>query len=299
MTVYVPFPFPLGMRRALWTPILLCPPIILKSLRIESLLRVVRRFVLAAVILPTFTAVPALLADTAPSFTSANSVTFPQGIRTNFTITTTGIPVPKITSSGHLPGGVKFVDNGDGTATLSGRPGGGNGLLGDYALTFTASNGVSPAGTQNFTLTITRPPRITSVNNATFVVGTANTFTITTRSTVPKTTLSYTGSLPGGVTFVPHNNGTATLSGTPAAGSQGIYFLTITGTNGTPPDAVQLFTLTVQDTRAGNACPNHHERGEHHFYRRHRRHLYYSYNWNAHFIDHSHWHAAGLAYIRR
>ena len=52
-----------------------------KSLRIESLLRVVRRFVLAAVILPTFTAVPALLADTAPSFTSANSVTFPQGIR--------------------------------------------------------------------------------------------------------------------------------------------------------------------------------------------------------------------------
>ena len=219
-----------------------------KSLRIESLLRIVRRFVLAAVILPTFTAVPVLLADTAPSFTSANSVIFPQGIRDTFTITTTGIPVPKITLSGHLPGGVKFVDNGDGTATLSGRPGGGNGLLGNYALTFTASNGVSPAGTQNFTVTITRPPRITSVNNATFVVGTANTFTVTTRSTVPKTTLSYTGSLPGGVTFVPNNNGTATLSGTPAAGSEGIYFLTITGTKGSPPDAVQLFTLTVQDT---------------------------------------------------
>ena len=69
-----------------------------KSLRIESLLRVVRRFVLAAVILPTFTVAPALLADTAPSFTSANSVTFPQGIRDTFTITTTGIPVPKITA---------------------------------------------------------------------------------------------------------------------------------------------------------------------------------------------------------
>jgi Putative Ig domain len=218
-----------------------------KSLPIESLLRVVRRFVLAAVILPTFTAVPVLLADTAPSFTSANSVIFPQGIRDTFTITTTGIPVPKITESGHLPGGLKFVDNGDGTATLSGRPGGGNGLLGDYALTFTASNGVSPAGTQNFTLTITRPPRITSVNNATFVVGTANTFTVTTRSTVPKSTLSFTGTLPGGVTFVPNNNGTATLSGTPAAGSEGVYFLTITATKGTPPDAVQPFILTVQD----------------------------------------------------
>jgi hypothetical protein len=220
-----------------------------KSLPIELLLRVVRRFVLAAVILPSFTVAPVLLADTAPSFTSATSVNFPQGVRDTFTITTTGIPVPKITQSGHLPGGVKFVDNGDGTATLSGTPGSGLGLVGDYALTFTASNGVLPNATQNFTLTITRPPRITSVNNATFVVGTANTFTVTTRNTQPKTTLTYTGTLPGGVTFVPHNNqGTATLSGTPAAGSEGIYFLTITGTNGFPPDAVQVFTLTVQGT---------------------------------------------------
>ena len=147
---------------------------------------------------------PRLAADTAPSFTSANSVTFPQGIRTKLHYYDHWHSGPEdYLVSGHLPGGLKFVDNGDGTATLSGRPGGGNGLLGDYALTFTASSGVSPAGIQNFTLTIARPPRITSVNNATFVVGTANTFTITTRSTVPKTTLSYTGTLPGGVTFVP------------------------------------------------------------------------------------------------
>src|SRR6266513_1998823 len=191
---------------------------------------------------------PRLAADTAPTFTSATSVTFPQSIQDTFTITTSGNPVAKITSSGHLPGGIKFVDNGDGTATLSGRPGGGNGLLGDYALTFTASNGVSPAATQNFTLTITRPPLIMSVNNATFVVGTAKTFTITTRNSVPKATLSFTGTLPGGVTFTPLANGTATLSGTPVAGSEGVYFLTITAANGNPPDSVQSFTLTVQDT---------------------------------------------------
>ena len=198
---------------------------------------------------------PRLAADTAPTFTSATTVDFPQGIEDTFTITTTGDPVAKITLSGHLPGGVKFVDNGDGTATLSGRPGIGLGLVGDYALTFTASNGVAPAATQNFTLTITRPPLITSVNNATFVVGTANTFTIKTRNTVPKATLSFTGTLPDGVTFTPLANGTATLSGTPAVGSEGVYFLTITATNGTPPDSVQLFTLTVQDTPPVTQAP--------------------------------------------
>lgn len=226
-----------------------------ESLRIEILLGVFRRFFVSAVILSMFTIASVLLANTAPSITSTTNVTFPQGVRDSFTITTTGVPVAKITESGKLPGGVKFVDNGDGTATLSGVPGNGFGLLGDYALTFTASNGVAPNATQNFTLTVTRPPRITSVNNATFVVGTANIFTVYTRNTQPKTTLSYAGSLPGGVTFVPHNNGTATLSGTPAAGSEGIYFLTITGTNGFPPDAIQVFTLTVKDVAPVTHAP--------------------------------------------
>src|SRR5437870_3314443 len=110
---------------------------------------------------------PRLAADTAPTFTSATSVTFPQGIEDTFTITTSANPVAKITSSGKLPGGVKFVDNGDGTATLFGRPGIGLGLLGDHALTFTASNGALPAATQNLTLTITRPPPITRAHSAT------------------------------------------------------------------------------------------------------------------------------------
>src|ERR1043165_153661 len=135
------------------------------SFRIELLLQVLKRLVLVVALLASFAVIPSVLADTAPAFTSPSSVTFPQGVLDIFTITTTGTPTPKITSSGHLPGGVKFVDNGDGTATLSGVPGNGLGLVGDYSLTFTASNGVMPPATQNFTLTISRPPRITSVNN--------------------------------------------------------------------------------------------------------------------------------------
>jgi streptogramin lyase len=40
----------------------------------------------------------------------------------SFTVTTTGSPTPKIVEKGKLPKHVKFVNNGDGTATLSGRP---------------------------------------------------------------------------------------------------------------------------------------------------------------------------------
>ena len=180
-------------------------------------------------------------------FTSPSTVTFPQGIYSSFTVTTSGDPIPSITQTGHLPGGVKFTDNGDGTATISGRPGSGQGLIGDYALTLTASNGVNPPATQNFTLTISNPPRIVSANNTTFVVGNSNTFTIKALKTVPKSTLSFTGALPAGVTFVANNNGTATLSGNPAAGSEGVYQITLMAQNGTLPNATQLFTLTVQD----------------------------------------------------
>src|SRR5437763_2056606 len=192
---------------------------------------------------------------TPPSFTSAATVTFPQGIEALFTITTIGSPTPAITESGKLPGGIKFVDNGDGTATLSGRPGNGLGQVGDYFLTRTTANGVNPAATQNFKLTISRPPAITSVNNATFVVGTPNTFTVATRNSVPKATLSYTGTLPAGVSFVANNNGTATLSGMPAAGSEGIYPITITAVNGTLPKPTKNSKPTVQDTAPPPTAP--------------------------------------------
>jgi hypothetical protein len=47
------------------------------------------------------------------------------------------------------------------------------------------------------------------------------------------------------VTFRDSHNGTATLSGTPAAGTAGTYKLTITAGNGLAPSANQAFTLTV------------------------------------------------------
>ena len=75
-------------------------------------------------------------------------------------------------------------------------------------------------------------------------------------------TLSETGALPSGVTFVDNGNGTATLAGNPT--TSGSYPFTITAANGVLPNATQNFTLTVNPQTqpltivapAGNALPN-------------------------------------------
>ena len=87
----------------------------------------------------------------APVITSAAAATFTVGALGTFTVTTTGVPSPSLTEAGALPGGVGFVDNGNGTATISGPPAAGS--AGSYQLTITASNGGGSA-TQSFTLMV-------------------------------------------------------------------------------------------------------------------------------------------------
>ena len=181
-----------------------------------------------------------------PAITSASSTAFTVGTPGTFSVTTTGSPTAKITESGALPSGVTFVDGGNGTATLAGTPAAGTNA--SYPITITAANGVGSNATQSFTLTVNpanAAPVITSASGTTFAAGTAGTFTVTTTG-VPTAALSATSSpaLPSGVTFKDNGNGTATLAGTPPAGSQGTYTLTVTAKNSTGT-ATQALVLTV------------------------------------------------------
>jgi hypothetical protein len=98
-----------------------------------------------------------LTVDEAPTITSPDSATFLTA-GDNVLYVTTGPEYPSppsITESGMLPSGVSFADLGNGTAELSGTPAAGT--VGTYPITITASNGIAPAATQSFTLTVTTP----------------------------------------------------------------------------------------------------------------------------------------------
>lgn len=135
--------------------------------------------------------------------------------------------------------------NGSGQATYAGA----FTTLGTHTLS-AAYQGDSRYSTsaQNLNQAVSLAPAITSGDTTAFTVGQAGSFTVTTFG-YPTAGLSKSGSLPTGVTFVDNSDGTATLAGTPAAGTAGTFSLTITAGNGTSPDATQSFTLTV------NAAP--------------------------------------------
>jgi large repetitive protein len=171
----------------------------------------------------------------APVITSANSATFVVGTAGTFDVTAIGMPAPSLSESGALPIGVSFNAS---TGVLSGMPATGTG--GTYDLTFTATNGVSPAASQSFTLIVDEAPAITSLNSATFTVGTAGSFDLAANG-FPAPTFNVAGTLPNGVAFSPNG----VLSGTPLPGTGGIYNLTFTPVNSVGVGPGQLFTLVV------------------------------------------------------
>jgi hypothetical protein len=186
-----------------------------------------------------------LTVDEAPAITSATSAVASEGSPLSFTVDTSGYPAPALTETGSLPSGVTLTDHGDGTASGAGTPA--SGSNGTYPITISADNGVGSPATQHFTLTVSAGPIITSANHTTFTAGTAGTFTVTTAG-LPAPALTETGTLPSGVTFTDNGNGTATVAGTPAAGTVGSHVITITATNGVGTPASQSFTLSVNGT---------------------------------------------------
>jgi len=184
-----------------------------------------------------------------------------------FTVMATGDLPMTLSLLGDLPEGVTFLDNGNGTATISGIPsdasaggcGGepgdpeGGDVCGGFAFALAATNAYGTY-VQALAMDVNTLPTIDSPNTATFFVGSASSFTIFGTGlpapifyTWDETTLAAAG-----VQLVDNENGTASLVGTPT--TPGTYTFLIEATTGFPEELEpeQEFTLIVAE---GTSAP--------------------------------------------
>jgi large repetitive protein len=176
----------------------------------------------------------------APKFTSAAAATFTVGTSGSFQIVATGFSSPALVETGTMPAGLTFTNNGEGAGTISGNPLVGSG--GVYTLSLTATNASGKPVTQTLTLTVIQPPTFTT-NSADFDVGTAGSASIQGVG-YPLPTLSESGALPAGLSFVSTGNGSAAIFGTPAAGTGGAYGVTLIASSGGTVSSLAKKTVT-------------------------------------------------------
>jgi uncharacterized repeat protein (TIGR01451 family) len=127
---------------------------------------------------------------------SGSTITFNQGTAGTFVVSATGYPAPNLTESGALPTGLTFNPT---TGTITGTPAAGTGGM-SYPISFTASNGVSPNATSNFTLTVSSVQLSSPVLNfGTLYLGqiAAKPITLTNTGSTPMTLSKATVTTPG------------------------------------------------------------------------------------------------------
>jgi large repetitive protein len=187
---------------------------------------------------------------TAPVFTSATSVTWETASVVSFNVsaTDTDTTAPTISLSSSLTGALAnlhFVNNGNGSGTISGTLTGGSGA---YPLIFQATNSAGQTTNQTLNVEVASLPVFTSANNASEKSGGSVNFTVSATDTdTAAPTLSLVSTLSGAcknLSFANKGNGTGTLSGTLVAGT-GTCTLTFQATNSLGAVATQAFTVYI------------------------------------------------------
>ena len=179
----------------------------------------------------------AIAPDYIPSGTVANAYT-----ATNFTATGGSSPYTFIIV-GALPTGMTFVDNGDGTATLSGTPT----QSGIFPITVGAEDNNECAGSRDYTLVIECESTTITISPSSLPNGTARTaYSQTFTAAGGAGNILYwvkAGRLPSGLSFVDNGNGTATLSGTPVKTGTFWFMVAAMDLSGCP--GYKSYSLTV------------------------------------------------------
>ncbi|UFU04080.1 Ig domain-containing protein [Ruania suaedae] len=182
--------------------------------------------------------------EESPVFVSGDVVTFTAGLLGEFVVEVgAGFPGPvSIGSESVVPEGLSLVDNGDGTASLSGTAVAG----GVSVLELVATNGAGLSAEQSLTVTVVQSPALVTEPSLELIAGVPGELVLETAPGFPAdTALRLAGDLPAGVTFTDNGDGTATISGNAGPDVVGEYPVTVTASNELAPDTVRSGTVTV------------------------------------------------------
>jgi outer membrane protein assembly factor BamB len=183
------------------------------------------------------------IAGTPAAFTSGDSSSATVGEPFSYSVTATGVPTPVLfATSGTLPPGITFTDDGGGNGTLSGTPT----SSGDYTIVLNAHNGVGSDAVQDFSLAISgsgsgTAPSFTADNPpSTAGVGVAFSYTFAANGNPAPTFSVQSGSIPPGLSL----STSGILSGTPT--TAGSYTFVVNASNGVGVAATSpSLTITV------------------------------------------------------
>ena len=170
------------------------------------------------------------------TFTSPDNTIFTAGQPNTFLVVVTGKPTPALTVDGALPSGVTFVDNGNGTGTLSGAPDAN--AVGTYTFVICAEKNKPHQSCQQFTLTVSCPgvsAPITPTPAQVCANSTGNT------ASGPAGMATYTWAIANGTITSATNIQTITYT----AGASGVVGLTLTVANASGCAATNTANVTI------------------------------------------------------
>ncbi|MGB5051707.1 MAG: tandem-95 repeat protein [Caldilineaceae bacterium] len=187
-----------------------------------------------------------------PTFTSTPVTTTAQDAPYTYAITALDIDAGDVltVSATLLPGWLTFVDNGDGTAVLSGTAR--NGDVGTHLVALRVQDSASASDVQTFTVNVANvndAPSFLSSPTTTAAEDDLYSYTVAGSDPDVGDSLTITATnLPTFLNFVDNLDGTGVLSGTPDNSHVGSYPITLTLTDQSGVSVQQIFTLIVENT---------------------------------------------------
>ncbi len=178
-----------------------------------------------------------------------------EGLALNVALTATDAEsIPVLTTSA-LPLGATFLDNADGTGSLSWTPS--FVQSGSYNITFFATDAALAVDSEIVVVTVTEAgnqlPVLAAIGAQSIAEGAALVVALTATDAEGGLLALTSSALPTGATFLDNGNGTATLNWTPVFTAAGVYSVTFFVTDDSLAIDSEVVAITVTD--AGNQLP--------------------------------------------